>query len=217
MQQTGRRWLSVILTAGLVLFLASVALVLLRYQPFAIPSSSMASTLQIGDRVLADRWDTDAQRGDIIVFNASSWGAGSTEIKRVLGIGGDKVSCIAGGPLLVNGEPVLESYLPQIGSCATTSFDVVVPAGRVFLLGDNRNSSLDSRAHLDQSSGTISVASIQAKYSATIYPADHASIFPTNGFIKALFGGAAAGLLLSVLAGFILTVQWLLGKLARKQ
>ncbi|ATW50831.1 signal peptidase I [Streptomyces xantholiticus] len=153
-------------------------------QPFQIPSSSMEPTLQVGDRVLVNklayRFDAEPRRGDVIVFD----GTGSfvqeevTEnpvssvvreglavlglaepaetdfVKRVVGVGGDRVVCCdKGGRVEVNGVPVDERYLHPDGVPSEVAFDIVVPKGTLWVMGDHRSNSRDSRDHLGQPGG----------------------------------------------------------------
>jgi signal peptidase I len=70
-------------------------------------------------------------------------------IKRVIGVGGDRVACRGGGAsLTVNGIPIDETYL-AVGAPSAIGFDVVVPEGAVWVMGDNRARSADSRAHMN--------------------------------------------------------------------
>lgn len=146
------------------------------FQPFEVPSGSMENTLQVHDKIVAQRI-ADFQRGDVIVFgDANGWLAGRDEpgpirqafefvgvlpksgeghlVKRVIGMPGDRVECCdAQGRILVNGHALDESaylYSDSSGMVAPADvpFEVIVPAGHLFMLGDHRNASGDSRCHL---------------------------------------------------------------------
>ncbi|MCW0121709.1 signal peptidase I, partial [Bacillus subtilis] len=84
------------------------------YQPYTVPTDSMSPTVKPGDRVLAERIDgADVRRGDVVVFTDEVWGA-TPMVKRVVGVGGDKVACCdREGRLTVNGTPVDEPYLDR--------------------------------------------------------------------------------------------------------
>ena len=134
-------------------------------QPYKVQQQSMERTLEPEQYVLVDkltpRWAPYA-RGDIVVFDPpETWSAGNVPfIKRVIGLGGDRVSCCdAAGRVTVNGQALNESsYLFSEPDGApiqpsTIKFDVVVPADHLFVLGDNRNHSRDSRCHLNDVQG----------------------------------------------------------------
>jgi signal peptidase I len=135
----------------LVILLVSFALVFGFVRPFVmeafwIPSGSMIPTLEIGDRVLVNKFIyrfTDPSRGDIIVFESVD-NSNEDLIKRVVGLPGDKIA-VRGGKLFVNGEPQREPYtnkkLPDRSFFAKTT----VPKNHVFVMGDNRGNSADSR------------------------------------------------------------------------
>lgn len=148
--------------------------------PFSIPSGSMEPTLQVGDRILVDRTidAADLQRGDIIVFDAAAafgldaeqrgllgsvgdalgalfgHGPDTDYVKRVIGLPGDHVVCCGSdGRLEVNGDPIDEPYLYPGDRPGARPFDIVVPPGRYWVMGDHRSASSDSRAHLGAPGG----------------------------------------------------------------
>ncbi|KRA24238.1 hypothetical protein ASD65_07240 [Microbacterium sp. Root61] len=115
-----------------------------------IVNDSMDPTLRSGDVVLYDRWLTPA-RGDIVLFrDVDGWSGadGTTLVKRVIGVGGDTVVCCEAGSgrLLVNGEPLDEGYIAGDRPGGVIPFRVSVPDGSVWVVGDNRAVSVDSRS-----------------------------------------------------------------------
>ncbi|HMR47988.1 MAG TPA: signal peptidase I [Arachnia sp.] len=145
-------------------------------QMFLIPSGSMENTLQVDDRVLVLKFG-GFDRGDVVVFeDPANWltpqprednllrdalefvgvlpNSGTEHlIKRVIGMPGDRVALGADGKIEVNGHPLDESaYLyTEAGvqvAPATVPFEVVVPEDRLFVMGDHRNASRDSRCML---------------------------------------------------------------------
>ncbi|WP_320777665.1 signal peptidase I [Streptomyces sp. CRN 30] len=128
-------------------------------QPFQIPSGSMESRLRIGDRVLVNklayRFGSEPQRGDVVVFDGVGYFGDADYVKRVVGVGGDHVVCCGReGRLEVNGRSVDESaFLYPGDSPSDVRFDVVVPDGALFVLGDHRSASSDSRDHLGSPGG----------------------------------------------------------------
>ncbi|NEC90733.1 signal peptidase I [Streptomyces sp. SID12501] len=128
-------------------------------QPFEIPSSSMERGLRIGDRVLVNkfayRFGAEPQRGDVVVFDGTGYFGHADYIKRVVGVGRDHVLCCdKEGRIEVNGRSVDEStFLYPGDSPSTVSFDVVVPEDGLFVLGDHRSDSSDSRDHLGSPGG----------------------------------------------------------------
>ncbi|MCG7427768.1 signal peptidase I [Helcobacillus sp. ACRRO] len=129
-------------------------------EPFRIPSESMQPTLQRGDVILVDRSTRGtAERGQVVVFDGTGYFSsadGSTHFwtKRVIGIGGDEVQCCSpSGAITVNGDELDEPYLPLGVKPSAQEFHVKVPAGRMFVLGDNRENSADSRSQLGAPGG----------------------------------------------------------------
>jgi signal peptidase I len=170
------RWVVEIVIWVVAALVLSTLLRLLVFQMFIVPSESMEDTLMVGDRIAALK-HADVQRGDIVVFeDPGNWVTDPGEpvgpvheffekigvlastdqqylVKRVIGLPGDHVQCCSTmGRLLVNGVEIDESsYLKEpMRAASGIVFDVTVPAGRYFVLGDNRYDSADSRYHLCQ-------------------------------------------------------------------
>ena len=124
-----------------VLVLASAVGLRFVTEAFAVPSSSMAPTLLPGDHLVVVRYLLgEPRRGDVVVFDD---GTGTMFVKRVIGLSGDSVQ-VDGGRVLVNGAPLdEEAYTAPSRSSSVTVH--VVPRGHLFLLGDNRDHSEDSR------------------------------------------------------------------------
>lgn len=106
---------------------------------FIVEQRSMESTLESGDAVLANRLATPA-RGDIVVMDG--WGSGDTYVKRVIGMPGDTVE-YEDGVFRLNGVVTPEPYAHG----EKDTYSVEVPPGMLWVLGDNRAVSSDSREH----------------------------------------------------------------------
>ena len=183
---------------ALVVLLALVVSTLLRLfivQVFYIPSPSMNPTLVENDRIAVSRlhsWTGNIKRGDVIVFDdvlgwlppgEQPWwtkageflgiipaDAGQNLVKRVVGVGGDRVQCpTMGGQLQVNGVSITEPYV--MGQACTMVFDVTVPEGKLWVMGDNRANSADSRYHMSgDETPFISTDAVVGKAVAIIWP-----------------------------------------------
>ncbi|MFJ4536459.1 signal peptidase I [Streptomyces tibetensis] len=163
-----------------LVFLLSLSTFVLR--PFQIPSGSMEPGLRIGDRVLVNklayRFGAVPQRGDIVVFDGTGYFGHADYIKRVVGVGGDRVVCCdREGRIQVNGRPVDESgFLHPGDSPSAVPFDVVVPGGTLFVLGDHRSDSSDSRDHLGSpGGGMIPVDDVIGRADGIVWPFGHAT------------------------------------------
>ncbi len=135
-------------------------------EAFRIPSESMVPTLEVGDRVFVNKFIyrfTEPERGDIVVFESVNGGEEDL-IKRVVGGPGDEIE-VRSGTLLVNGEeqeePYLNKELPFNGSYEPTE----VPEGEVFVMGDNRANSADSRVF-----GPLPVENIEGEAFMRFWP-----------------------------------------------
>jgi signal peptidase I len=115
-------------------------------QPFWVPTGSMIPTIMPNDRVLAVKFIyriSDPKPGDIVVFHPSN-GDTRDYIKRVIAVGGQTVR-IKDGLVYVDGKPLKESYLSEEYFDSGSLDEIRVPDGYVFVMGDNRPNSLDSR------------------------------------------------------------------------
>lgn len=135
------------------------------FSVYVIPSGSMENTLNVGDKVVTlTLAPTDGyNHGDIIVFSDDlGWTSLSNAflIKRIIGLPGDKVSS-DGVKVYVNGEPLEEKYTTG----TTSAFpEQLVPAGKIFVMGDNREHSADSRAHINTGTQFVSINSITGRF-----------------------------------------------------
>ncbi len=116
-------------------------------EAYRIPTESMVPTLEVGDRVLANKFVyrfTEPERRDIVVFDSVDEDDDQTLIKRVVGVAGDEIQ-VQGGVLYVNDEAQEEPYLNDADQSRGFYGPTVVPEGHIFVMGDNRGNSADSR------------------------------------------------------------------------
>ncbi|MFF0298088.1 signal peptidase I [Kitasatospora sp. NPDC004614] len=195
----GRRWSRDLLWIGAVCVAALLLVNAFVARPFAVPSGSMEGTLQPGDRVLVNQlayaFGEHPQRGDVVVFDgigsflpyqdepsgvkrlltrAGLAPAGNTVyVKRVIGVGGDRITCCGSdGRLRVNGVPLDESgYLLPGDAPSAVPFDIVVPSGKLWVMGDHRSASRDSRDHLGEpGGGTVPVDRVIGRADWLLFP-----------------------------------------------
>jgi len=191
----GVRELTETLLLALVIYLGVQTLI----PPYAVEGRSMDPTLQDGERLLVnrsvyahfdankllnllpgeDRADSAVvypfhppERGDIVVFYPPV-ASDRPYIKRVIGLPGDRVA-IAEGQVWINGEPLAEPYLDGARTvCPSRACDLTVPDGEVYLLGDNRNNSSDSRVF-----GPVSMDEIVGKAWLANWPPEAFGFIP---------------------------------------
>ncbi|WP_055557944.1 signal peptidase I [Streptomyces sp. NBRC 110028] len=196
---------------GSVLFLGGFAWGAVLYKPYSVPTDSMSPTIGKGHRVLAERIDGDeVRRGDVVVFQDEVWGA-LPMVKRVIGVGGDKVVCCdKQNRITVDGKTLEEPYLQAKEPASMTRFTTTVPKGSLFLMGDHRSDSLDSRTHLtDSSRGAVPTGAVTARVDATAWPLGSFGMMGRPEVFKELPGGVSQPgplrlVLVSVLTGAVL-------------
>jgi signal peptidase I len=193
-----RRWRFVGSTPFLILVALAVAIIVKSFviQAFYIPSESMVPTLEVGDRVFVNKFlfdEGDIHRGDVIVFENPNqealpdrgaiggflhWlgeGIGFAQpenedfIKRVIALPGETIE-IRDKVVYIDGEPLDEPYLMRAAKSAMSDFPLKeVPQGELFVMGDNRGNSADSRYGL----GTVPVDKVIGKAFVVIWPPSH--------------------------------------------
>ena len=144
----------IVLPIFVVLLLLTV-LALLYVRQYTVTGESMEPTLMAGDRVFYIGF-SEAKRGDLVIFDAGD--LYGLVIKRVAGLPGDRIEVTADGHLLRNGAAVDEGYLipDSLGNSAMA--ETTVESGKLFLLGDNRAASIDSR---DVRVGQVALSSVR--------------------------------------------------------
>lgn len=194
-------WRFVVIGIVVLFFLAALVRNTL-IDVYYIPSNSMEPLLDVGDRVAVAHHALDSaplERGDVVVFDgrgsfvplnsgrdglsdavmsAGQWLGlvpnNNIYVKRVIGVAGDKVKCCtASGQIEVNGSPIAESYLYPGNVPSELTFQVTVPQGKLWLMGDHRSVSLDSRSLLGApGGGMISTKRVIGRPWATVWPLD---------------------------------------------
>jgi signal peptidase I len=194
---------------GLVLAVAISGLIRsLWLDVYFIPSASMEPLLRDGDRIVVSRTDfafDPVRRGDIVVFDGRGsfaplgsgqgpaadflaglghWlgltGSDTTYVKRVIGMPGDHVVCCgADGRLTVNGQKLEEPYVYAGDAPSELKFSVIVPDGRLWLMGDHRSKSADSRSLLGApGGGMVPLERVIGRPVQIIWPLDRFAAIP---------------------------------------
>ncbi|MFD9717928.1 signal peptidase I [Streptomyces sp. NPDC059076] len=166
MQQRGvGSWLRVaawvLVPLGLILALGGIGYFFANYQGATVVSEAMKPTYRPGERLVIERIGAgEIRRGDVLLVHVPDRYQGSPALQRVIGMGGDHVVS-DGRRIMVNGKPVNEPYVMRGEVNPTTGpYDVKVPEGRLFLLGDHRGNSNDSRYFLDKQSGSVAASGV---------------------------------------------------------
>jgi len=236
----GRELLIIVVAAAVLTLLVKAFVV----QVYRIPSASMENTLQVGDRVLVNKvvyHFRGIARGDIIVFSGQdSWGPDAPPpsgdpvvrlfddvlsglglqdnqtyyIKRVIGLPGDRVACCTDGKVTVNGVPLNEGSYLYPGNPPSAKFTEVVPPGHLWVMGDHRSDSDDSRYHPgDPGGGAIPENQVVGRAFLIIWPPSQIRDLPIpstfdQAALHAGAAGAAGAAGPAVLAGLSRSPRW---------
>jgi len=162
------RWLVETALLILLAFLLAQGIKVFLVQPFVIPTGSMEPTIAIGNRVLAEkitfRFIRQPAYGDIVVFDDPG-GQHPQLIKRVIAVGGQTVD-VKDGSVWVDGKRLVEPYIyGKPNELGTVALPLKVPEGYVWLMGDNRTNSGDSRFF-----GPVPVSKIRGHAVWTYWP-----------------------------------------------
>jgi signal peptidase I len=141
-----REFLSYLIVA-VIAAVFSITIRIFVIEPFIVPSPSMSPTLLVNDKVLVNKLAysiSDIEKGDIIAFYSTvDQSKGIT--KRVIATGNEKVHLDTDGEVYVDGELIDEPYLPDNVIENYQDFTIILEEDELFVMGDNRNNSSDSR------------------------------------------------------------------------
>lgn len=169
----GRRALVVAREVGIVAVIVVALAVLVRLglgQVAYVGDDAMMPTLSPGERVLVSPWGA-VESGDVVLVRSpDAWnGSDGQAFVRVIAEEGQRVACCDGaGNITVDGDPLQEPY--RAGATDQVEFEVVVPAGRIFVLADERTAARDSRVVLDVEQGTLSLDQVRGRAVAVLWP-----------------------------------------------
>lgn len=156
-------WRSVIILAILLVVVIVVTNFVIR--PVMVNQNSMNETFHDGDYVLLYQWNYTPVRGDVVVVDKGN-PLGDRLFKRVIAVGGDQLEFV-NGEVYINGEKQDEPYLADARKENFTNLSLTIPENEVFVVGDNRASSMDSRSF-----GPVSKDLIMGKIVFRIFPFD---------------------------------------------
>jgi signal peptidase I len=106
-------------------------------------------------------------------------------VKRVIGVAGDNVICCSNGKLTINGKETSEPYIFAGNKASELDFNITVPEGKIWVMGDHRNSSADSRYHQDDvNNGFVPVDKVTGRVYAIIWPFKNLGLVPNQNPIK---------------------------------
>ena len=151
---------SLIVVAAIAVMISTMIMPVLR-----VTGTSMTPTLQ-NDQVIICNKLAECQKGDVVAFYYNN----KVLIKRVIGVAGDVIDISGDGVFSVNGEPLDEPYVSELalGEC-DIELPYQVPDNRIFVMGDHRSVSIDSRS---TSVGCVAIENVIGKVLLRVYPID---------------------------------------------
>ncbi|WP_030773206.1 signal peptidase I [Streptomyces sp. NRRL F-2664] len=161
----GRRrgiWAIALLVFGVALVAGPMAYMFTRFVPVKQFSENMLPTLPVGSLLVMEKDHGGVRHGDVVTYDPAAWGYDGPFVGRVVALGGDHIAYATGDrTLTLNGKPLDEPYVRDGDAGAGgVAFAVSVPPGRMFVLGDNRGNSQDSRFHPETHRGTLPLAAV---------------------------------------------------------
>jgi len=203
--------LPIIIVAALVLsFLIKVLFVQFFYIPSGSMENTLQIGDRVAVNKFASHF-SDIRRGEVVVFkDPANWlGQAPAEtgnviirdlkralidigivpnpgtqylIKRVIGVGGDHIQCCdVKGHIIVNGKSINEPYIYVGNTPSDTKFDVTVPRGFIWVMGDHRGASADSRFHTDDiHKGMVPLGDVTGRAEFTVWPLSHIKFLPAG-------------------------------------
>ncbi|TLS39607.1 signal peptidase I [Streptomyces montanus] len=183
---------------GLLILAGSLLYVRSAYTGVTVVSDGMSPTYSIGDRLVVERMSgAEVRRGDVVLFSVPERNIEGAVLQRVIAVGGDRVVCCEGSGagdgtgerITVNGQPLDEPYVKDgLADGIHRPYDVKVPSGRLFLLGDHRVNSNDSRFYpSDGHQGTVANAAVLGR------------VADGFGVLGVWFGAGLLGLVLALI------------------
>lgn len=159
----------VLVPLGLVLVLGAVGGIVLGGgldgERVTVRGDAMRPTYSPGERLTVMQvGEGEIRRGDVVLVSVPGRYGNAPVLQRVIGLGGDHVESRDGVRVAVNGKRIDEPYVMRdpLGSTGSP-YDVTVPEGRLFLLGDNRPNANDSRYFLDEQSGSVAASGVRGR------------------------------------------------------